>query len=191
MRLFVAVEIAPRLAVAAGAVLDELRRRAERLAPRARMTWVAPERLHLTVAFIGDSNEARARSIRRALEPPVGVPPFTLTVAGLGAFPKAGPPRVLWAGLTDGRERLVRLERAVASRLADARPAPEPRTYNPHLTLARVREAAGLRTGALFDGLADEVIGTFAVEAVTLFDSRLSSKEPTYVPLQRTVLQEA
>ena len=191
MRLFVAVEMAPAVAEAAGAIVNELRRRAERLAPRARITWVAPERMHLTIAFIGDAGEERARQICRALEPVLAVPAFELTVAGLGAFPRTGQPRVLWAGLTAGRETLLRLERAVASRLTDPQLAPEARAYNPHLTLARVREASGLRAHALFDGLADEEIGTTPVEAITLFDSRLSSTGPTYVPLQRTILEPA
>jgi 2'-5' RNA ligase len=117
------------------------------------------------------------------------LPPFDLTVDGLGAFPRAGQPRVLWAGLARGRESLLRLERVVASRLAEAGIAPEPRAYNPHLTLARVRDAAGLRAAALLDGVSDDPIGTIRIDAFTLFDSRLSSKGPTYVPLQRTPLQ--
>ena len=188
MRLFVAIELDPAVAEAAGAVVDELRRRAGRLAPRARITWVAPGRMHLTVAFIGQADEPRASRIRQALGSAAGLTPFDLTVAGLGAFPRTGQPRVLWAGLSGGRDALLRLERSVVSRLADAEIAPEPRAYNPHLTLARVREASGLRAPALFDGLANHPIGTTKVRAITLFDSRLSSTGPTYVPLQRTVL---
>jgi 2'-5' RNA ligase len=191
MRLFVAVEIGPDVAEAAGVVIDELRRRAVRLAPRARITWVSPDRLHLTVAFIGDADEDRAARIGEVLRADVPAEPFSLTVSGLGAFPKTGQPRVLWAGLTQGRDALLGIERVVAARLAEAGIAPEPRAYNPHLTLARVRDAGGLRAGALLNGLGDDPIGTTAVEAITLFDSRLSSKGPTYVPLQRTVVRPA
>lgn len=189
MRLFIAVEIAPAVADAAARAVDELRRRAERLAPRSRITWVAPERMHLTVAFIGESDEERARRISGTLEPGVPVAPFELTVAGLGAFPRTGQPRVLWAGLTDGRDALLRVERVVAARLADAEITPEPRAYNPHLTLARVRDAAGLRAAPLFEGVTNGAIGTTPVRAITLFESRLSSKGPTYVPLRRVPLQ--
>ena len=189
MRLFVAVEIAPALGAAVGALIGELRERAARLAPRSRITWVAPDRIHLTVRFIGESDEASAGRIRAALAPEVPVAPFDLTVAGFGAFPRTGQPRVLWAGLTEGREALLQLERVVASRLAAAGVGPEPRAYNPHLTLARVREASGLRAAPLLKGLPEGPIGTTRVEAFTLFDSRLSSKGPTYVPLQRTALQ--
>jgi 2'-5' RNA ligase len=188
VRLFVAVELAPALAAAAGALIEELRGRAARLAPHSRITWVAADRLHLTVAFIGDADDARSDAIREALAAPIDVRPFDLTVAGTGAFPKTGQPRVLWAGLTTGRDALLRVERVVTPRLADARIVAEPRAYNPHLTLGRVRDAAGLKAVPLFAGLEDAFVGTTRVEAITLFDSRLSSKGPTYVSLQRTAL---
>lgn len=189
MRLFVGVEISPDLARSAGTLLEDLRRRAAHLAPRSRITWVSPDRLHFTLSFIGEADEDHVQGIREALAPSVPLPPFDLTVAGVGAFPRTGQPRVLWAGLTDGREALVRLERVVASRLSAAGVAGEPRAYNPHLTLARVREAGGLRTSALYEGLPQGPVGTTRVEAFTLFESRLSSAGPTYVPLQRTVLR--
>ena len=63
------------------------------------------------------------------------------------------------------------------------------RPYSPHLTLARVREAAGLRSASLLDGLEDRSLGTTRIDAITLFQSRLSPKGPTYVPLLRTSLR--
>jgi 2'-5' RNA ligase len=189
VRLFVAVELAEEVARAAGALIDELRRRAQQLAPRSRITWVAPDRLHLTLAFIGPADERRAELIGGALAPAVDLAPFDLTVSGTGAFPRAGEPRVLWAGLSAGRDGLLQLEEVVARRLAGSGvPQQEQRVYNPHLTLARVRDAAGLRSARLLTGLTDAVVGTTRVDTITLFNSQLSSKGPTYVPLQRTRL---
>jgi 2'-5' RNA ligase len=74
-----------------------LRRRVDASAPRARLTWVAPERLHLTVRFIGEVDEARGAGITAALAPALDVPAFDLTAAGVGVFPRHGPPRVVWA----------------------------------------------------------------------------------------------
>jgi len=58
----------------------------------------------------------------------------------------------------------------------------------PHLTLGRVRHAAGLRSASLLDGLEDEGLGGVRVEAVTLFESRASPAGPAYVPLLRMPL---
>jgi 2'-5' RNA ligase len=67
--------------------------------------------------------------------------------------------------------------------------APEDRPYNPHLTLARVREAVGLRAAPLLDGVSEVVLGVTQVDAITLFESRLSPQGPTYVALHRTALR--
>ncbi len=60
--------------------------------------------------------------------------------------------------------------------------------YDPHLTLARVRDATGLEVPALLEGLAETEIGRMEVEAITLFESRLSPQGPTHTALQRTPL---
>jgi len=186
MRLFVAIDVGPAIAEAASGLIDELRRRTERRAPRARVTWVAPARLHVTVRFIGEADETRSQTIRAALEPRLDVRPFDLTVEGIGVFPGRGLPRAFWAGLTGGRDGLLEVERAVSLRLDGLVPRDE-RGYNPHLTLARVRDGAGL-AASLVEGLAGAVLGRVHVEAITLYESRLSQKGPTYVSLQRTAL---
>jgi 2'-5' RNA ligase len=62
---------------------------------------------------------------------------------------------------------------------------PEHRPFHPHVTLARVRDAAGLRTHALLAGLETTGLGAFEARAVTLFESRLSPKGSTYVVVHR------
>ena len=189
MRLFVGISLDPKVAAAAGALVEQLRRRAARLARASRITWIPDARLHLTVRFIGPVDEDRARVMREVLEPPLPIDPFDLTFEGAGAFPKSGAPRVLWVGVTAGRDGLDRVEREVTRRLATVNVPPEDRVYRPHLTLARVREAAGLRSAALFERVEGIALGTSHVDAITLFESRLSPKGPTYVALQTTALQ--
>ena len=188
MRLFVAVEVGPDVQRAAARVVDELKRRVERSAPHARVTWVQPDRLHLTVRFIGEADEALSHSICAALESPLATNPFDLTIAGIGSFPPGRPPRVLWAGLTAGLGQLRAVEREVQARLEAVGVLPEDRDHQPHLTLARVRHASGLRPVVLLEGLENTVLGTRRVEAVTLFESRLSPTAPTYVALHRMPL---
>jgi RNA 2',3'-cyclic 3'-phosphodiesterase len=188
MRLFIAVEMNQSVEDTAREVIDDLRARVTRLAPRARITWSAPDRIHITVRFIGEADEARAQAIRSALGPTVDAPVFDVSVEGVGAFPAKGPPRVFWAGLTDGRDGLLEVERAVSHRLETLVPV-EDRPYAPHLTLARVKEPAGVSRAALFEGLTTRQFGRVHVDAITLFESRLSSKGATHVPLQRSALR--
>jgi 2'-5' RNA ligase len=90
---------------------------------------------------------------------------------------------VLWAGVASGRDELLAAEREISARLARLGIPKEVRPYSPHLTLARVREPAGLRSARLLDGLTDQSLGTVRVDAITLFHSKLSPKGPTYTPL--------
>jgi RNA 2',3'-cyclic 3'-phosphodiesterase len=188
VRLFVAVELSPDVIHEVGEAADELRERCRRLAPHSRITWVTPDRLHVTVRFIGSSDEARLAAIRDALPEHIAASPFDLAVAGTGAFPRSGPPRVLWAGLTSGRDQLIEIERQLSGRLGRIGIPPEDRAFNPHLTLARVRDASGLRVAPLFDGLATRAFGTTRVDAITLFESHLSPKGPSYEVIQRSRL---
>jgi 2'-5' RNA ligase len=144
--------------------------------------------LHLTVRFIGEVDDQTAAAVCRTLERPMAHVPFDLALAGIGAFPKGGSPRVLWIGTTDGGEELLAAEREVSRRLTGIGLQEEDRPYSPHLTLARVREPAGLRTSRLLEGLTDVQIGITRIGAITLFQSKLSPKGPTYTPLLRIPL---
>jgi len=189
VRLFVAAEIGERLAGRAEELIHELEKRTADAAPRARLTWLAANRLHITIRFIGEVDDVRAAAIVAALQSPIDVQPFDLTLAGTGTFPEHGPPRVVWTGIEQGRDGLIALEREVRSRLTTFARPPEGRPYSPHLTLARVREAAGLRSASLLEGLEDRSIGTTRIDTITLFESRLSPKGSIYVPLLRTSLR--
>jgi RNA 2',3'-cyclic 3'-phosphodiesterase len=188
MRLFTAVEIGETMQARAATLLAELRRRAESSAPRAKVTWVAAARLHLTLRFIGEVDAGTGERIVHALRDEIPMAPFTVEWGGLGAFPPRGAPRVLWVGVAAGAEALVAAEKHVSDRLAALGIAREARPYSPHLTLARVREPAGLKAATLFERV-DASLGETAVDAITLFQSHLSPKGPTYTALSKSRLK--
>jgi 2'-5' RNA ligase len=188
MRLFVAASLDDAVREAAARLLEECRERAVRLAPRARITWAVPDRMHVTIRFIGPVGDGSAAAIRDVLTLPMRLPPFECTVAGAGAFPGRGQPRVVWAGVTAGSAQFVALEDEVSRRLAAVGLPREDRPFNPHVTLARVRDADGLRTDRLLDGLTSITLGRLDVRSVTLFESRLSPQGATYLPLLETPL---
>jgi 2'-5' RNA ligase len=165
-----------------------LKRRTEQSAPHARVTWVRPDNLHLTVLFIGHVDPDRGQEILSTLARPLGIPAFELAIEGTGTFPPKRPPRVIWAGTTAGLDDLRALEQQVRSRLASLIPDDDDRAYSPHLTLGRVKNPAGLKPAVLLKSLEQAVFGRVRVGAVTLFESRLSSAGPTYVALGRTPL---
>jgi 2'-5' RNA ligase len=187
VRLFVAVEVGPDVQAAASRMIEDLKRRTEQSAPHARVTWVKPEQLHLTVRFIGQADSDLCRKILTTFDRSLQVPAFGLAIEGTGSFPPKRPPRVIWAGITAGLEELHAVEREVRSRL-DPLISSDEREYRPHLTLGRVKNAAGLKPTVLLKGLEQAVFGEVHVGAVTLLESRLSSTGPMYIPLGRAPL---
>jgi 2'-5' RNA ligase len=108
------------------------------LLPGAR--FVAPEAVHLTLRFLGDSPPEALEELARGLEPLAArCPPTTAPVTGLGTFPPRGAPRVLWLGL-DLPPAVRELQKGAERVAVRAGFAPERRAFVPHLTLARWRE---------------------------------------------------
>jgi 2'-5' RNA ligase len=133
MRLFVAVD-----------VTDEVRGRAllvrERLGRAAgRIRWERPEKLHLTLRFLGDTAEDRLPAVLAAVERTAGsAAAGEVEFGGLGVFPDRGMPRVLWIGARDVGGRLTALAEAMEAAAVELGYPPERRSFTPHLTVARV-----------------------------------------------------
>jgi 2'-5' RNA ligase len=176
VRAFVAVEISD-------AVRQRLADEQARLGKsRARVSWVAPEKIHLTLAFLGDVLPEQAQTIGPALDG-VGAQtaPLSYTVAGLGYFGSNRSPRVVWAGITKGADRLGVLQQRVGAALRALGFALESRPFRPHLTLGRVRssrEAAEL--AALIDSASDAPCGVVPVDRVLLMRSELRPQGAVY-----------
>jgi RNA 2',3'-cyclic 3'-phosphodiesterase len=104
----------------------------------------APE--HLTLLFLGEISVERVGPIEAALAPvAAATAPFDLTVEGVGAFPSAERPRVVWVGVSRGREELTRLAARVREALRDEGEPDRRDAFVPHLTLFRVRSPADHR----------------------------------------------
>jgi RNA 2',3'-cyclic 3'-phosphodiesterase len=191
MRLFLGIELDDTVKAAAALVAERLRARIERAAPRLQARWVSPAQLHITIWFIGEVPEPRARAIEDALRPPFEVPRFTLDLGGAGLFPPSGRPRVFWLGVRRGGPELAELYRSVGTRLAPLGFAPGRRAYTAHLTIARVRDAGGAvgRTIAAAMAADPAECGESAVAGLTLFQSRLSPHGAAYEPLLRVPLK--
>jgi 2'-5' RNA ligase len=181
-RLFVAIAIDSAAATAVELVSRDLSRRLDVVVPRPKITWVKPGLVHLTVRFIGEVPLPQVRTIVDVLAPPLTIPAFELTLGGVGVFPPRGAPRVIWVGVTDGAEAAMAVEREVSARLESAGVAREAREFRPHLTIGRVKDAGGLRSGAL--GQPDATaIARVRVERAILYQSRLSSSGPEHTAI--------
>ena len=143
MRLFVAV--APP-----AEVLDEMEAACAPLrSGREDLRWTSREAWHVTLAFLGEVAETSANRLLPRLERAAWRhQQFALAFAGAGAFPAAGRANVLWSGLSGDRRALAELAASVnaAATRAGAEPPDRGRRFRPHLTLARCRAPADVRT---------------------------------------------
>ena len=93
LRLFVAIEInEPVRSLAQSAVVS--------LAAAGVVgRFELPEKMHVTVAFLGSTPESNLTAIKQALhEVSAACRPFKLDFERLGAFPNERRPRVVWIG---------------------------------------------------------------------------------------------
>ena len=107
-----------------------------------RLRWVPPEQWHVTLAFYGEVDDAKAATLQEALARAAARShPFRIRVAGAGTFPRQSrKARVLWLGLDGEVEAMSRLADRCAGAGRRARIAMEERAFRPHLTLARSRK---------------------------------------------------
>jgi 2'-5' RNA ligase len=127
MRLFVALDL-PEI------VKDELDTLRTDM-PTAR--WANRQQMHITLFFLGETE--RIADVKEALAS-IEVPPFVLTLAGVGRFPKRSKqaPRVLWVGIDD-EPALAQLHQKITTALVEIGFEPEDRPFSPHMTLARLK----------------------------------------------------
>jgi 2'-5' RNA ligase len=129
------------------------------------------ERLHLTLAFLGEvaDPEPFARALATAV---AGTAPMTLRIAGGGAFPRPDRARVLWAGVEGDVDALARLARLTRRTARQQRIDVERKPYVPHVTVARLRGRPRDATVAV-DALRDVRTEPWEVTAVTVYRSHL------------------
>jgi RNA 2',3'-cyclic 3'-phosphodiesterase len=191
MRLFVGVELSDGVRERASAATTRLRTRLHDVCPRLSARWIEPDNFHITLWFLGEVHDDRIDAVTRAVEAPFEAAPFELTLAGLGAFPPRGAPRVFWIGVSHGQQALRLLHEQLDPRLTALGFRAEQRAYSAHLTIGRVKDVpracvSGVRSAL---GGNQKPVGSCQIDHVTLFRSRLSPRGSRYEPLLRVALK--
>jgi 2'-5' RNA ligase len=187
-RVFIAIELSPDVR----RWLEKARSILEPGMPAGAVRWVNPEGIHLTMKFLGEIPMGRIGGVRFAMDESVmeGAP-FSLTIEGLGCFPNADRPRVVWAGVR--REPMLsNLQRRLEDHLAAAGFKKEQRAFSPHLTLGRVKDGLGedplRRIGEVVERGSMETPAVSPVKGICLFRSILRPTGAEYSVLHRAEL---
>jgi 2'-5' RNA ligase len=168
---------------------------------RLGIKWVRPAGFHLTLKFLGNVAQEKLSGIVDVLgkvTPPF--PAFTVSVGGIGVFPNARDPRVIWIGVRSVGDDLVRLQKGIEEGLESLGFAREGRSFHPHFTLGRLGSFG--RARRQFDSRPDREAlvkwiaqneqreyGRFEVKEVLLMKSDLKPGGAVYTPLAAVGLE--
>jgi 2'-5' RNA ligase len=137
LRSFIAIELPGTVKAALLSLQQELK------TSGADVRWVRPDGIHLTLKFLGNIED---KIVDRVVEILKGTcrkfQAFQCDVRGVGVFPGARAPRVLWAGIAD-HDALILLQQDIDAGMSSMGFERENRKFTPHLTLGRFRSSEG------------------------------------------------
>jgi 2'-5' RNA ligase len=153
----------------------------------ANLKLVDLNNIHLTLKFLGNTDEALVPKIKNIMEEGVAnMAPFELELRGVGAFPNVNRMQVLWVG-TRNAEGLGDLASYLQDELDQLGFKKEKRRFSPHITLARVRSGRNLdAVRAVLGEYTEERFGVQTIDRIRLKKSDLRPSGPIY-----TVVEEA
>ena len=137
-RLFVSVDL--------DGLAEDVAAVQERFADASGLRFTDPEQAHVTLKFLGDTDEDRVPELADELAAAVGdtgVEPFEMTVSGLGVFPSLDYISVVWVGVGQGSEELTTLHEAIEERTVAMGFDAADHEFTPHATIARMDHAGG------------------------------------------------
>ncbi|MBK7706298.1 MAG: RNA 2',3'-cyclic phosphodiesterase [Acidobacteria bacterium] len=181
-RIFLAIDISDDARSAAAVYARELRSEF----PGLRVGWERPEKLHLTLKFLGDTAKRQLDSVCDAAQKIAAeFPPFKLSICGTGAFPDARNPRILWLGVNGDVSTLARLHGRFETECEKLGFRRETRRFTSHLTIGRVRDprtASALASRHIEKKFESD---EFDVSGVTVYESLVDSNGSTYKIVER------
>jgi 2'-5' RNA ligase len=150
---------------------------------------VEPENIHITVKFLGDTNENHIDAIEKSMKESIAkIKPFPITLKGTGVFPNQNYIKVIWIGIKD-EGNIQTIAQAIDTSLAPLGFKKETRGFSPHLTIGRVKTARN--KDQLLKVIANYTETEFTVQKVQLLilkKSDLTPKGPIYTNLRETPL---
>lgn len=183
IRLFIALPLPHEVEIELDRLLSLLRPKGPDV------KWVPANNIHLTVKFLGDTDEKLAPKIKTAIdEISSQYRPFETALDQVGGFPNLQRPRVIWVGGSQELEAAQKMAHEIDLRMRELRFEKEKRPFKAHLTLGRVRE--GRRVDALASYLESFKLQSIPLrlDRLVLFKSTLTPKGSIYERLHEGVL---
>ncbi|MFH2037319.1 MAG: RNA 2',3'-cyclic phosphodiesterase [Candidatus Zixiibacteriota bacterium] len=184
MRLFIAIPFDHKVESFLGKIIGDLKE------STARVKWVDPHNIHLTLKFLGETDEKLVPKISESLEKiALCYQPMTGIIDIVGAFPNPNKARVVWAGMSKSIEPLVALADEIDRAMSEFGFEKETRKFKSHLTLGRPKDPRNVgNLPQLLQNYRLEPLET-NYDTIVLFKSQLTPQGPIYTRLFETKLK--
>lgn len=178
IRCFISIELPESLKKSIGNTVDTLKK------SEADVKWVTEENIHITLKFLGRTDEALIIPIKTNLHKKLlHYSAFYIRIADAGCFPNIKHPRVIWIGLKES-ELLENLYKDIESEMVKLGFTQEKRDFSPHLTIGRVRSQKRIPgLIKILDEFSANDFGTIQIKSIFLKKSELNPAGAKYYTL--------
>lgn len=141
MRFFIALEI-PKQNIPQFQAIQAI---LHTLIPQARLT--ALDKIHLTLAFIGEQSELLTNQLARVIKDAAfQIPSFEVTPAYIDGFPTIHHPQVLWVGVKGDVDKLFLMHERIEDGLKNLKLPADERRFVPHISIAKLNSHTQITT---------------------------------------------
>jgi len=148
--------------------------------------WARPEKLHLTIRFIGEVDEPTVQDVGVILGG-LEIKNFQIQLQGIGVFDPGNRPRSLWAAVKD-HAPLQALHEKCNQALRRLGVMEERRKYLPHVSLARLVNVHSVDLIHYLESCGDFSMPPFEVNSFCLIRSHLTRHGAAYEVLDEIQL---
>lgn len=187
MRAFIAVEIDEQLKQKISKLISNLKKSG------ADAKWITENQMHITLKFLGNISKDKIGEISDALSiVSSDFKSFKITFSKIGAFPNLDHPRIIWLGIDDnGAESLKMLNKNLENTLKKSGFREEDHSFQPHLTLARIKSGRNISGLVKLIKETDFASGNYTqINKLTLFQSTLNPGGTIYTVISEKYLQD-
>ena len=187
LRTFFAVDIGETTRASMSQIAARMRQQLQ--SKPVRVTWVDPRSMHITLRFIGDTDEKdlhRLSAIARAAT--AGIQPFSVKVGSVDFFPNLKKPRVVFCHGEAPSLHLIANQ--LEERLVQSGFAPADFPHRSHITLGRLRDdRPPVGIAEQLKSALQETPPAFIVNELILYKSETKPSGPVYTPIETFLLE--
>lgn len=154
-----------------------------------RINWVEIDNLHITLFFLGDTEENKIDEIVKQLTVQLKeARSFNLKCESVGVFKNVYNPKVLWLGLKES-ESFNNLKLMVDKAMVLQGCLIDEKDFKPHLTIGRVKFVNDRnKYKTIIENYKNAEIQDFEINKVLLYESILTPRGPVYKVLKEFLL---